>query len=73
MVILIFFSSIQGLNWWETSEDLNTLYLGLGGLAYAAEYRQDAVRKLRNPFLNLSAFMRLNKKRRRDLGLKLRL
>ena len=54
---------IKGLNWWESSEDLNTLYLGLGGLAYGAEYREASVRTLRNPFNDLYGFIKQDRKR----------
>ena len=54
---------IEGLNWWESSEDLNTLYLGLGGLAYGAEYREASVKTLRNPFNDLYGFIKQDRKR----------
>lgn len=44
------FDDIEGLNWWESSEDLNKLYLGLGGLAYTAENRQEFTKARRNIF-----------------------
>ena len=33
-------NDIEGLNWWESNEDLNKLYIGLTGLSYASEDRE---------------------------------
>lgn len=44
---------LEGLNWWESGEDLNKLYLGLGGLSYSADSHQDAVTDRFTPTANL--------------------
>jgi len=71
--VVAIFDDIEGLNWWESSEDLNTLYLGLGGLAYGAEYREASVKTLRNPFNDIYGFLKQDSKRRGDLKLRLKL
>ncbi len=49
---------IEGLQWWESLEDMNNLYLGLGGLSYSAENRQEKVTNLRNPYDDLFSTFR---------------
>ena len=44
--IMQIFSDIEGLLWWESCNDMNKLYLSLGGLSYTAENRQENVRKM---------------------------
>ena len=42
------FNDIEGLHWWESCNDLNKLYVSLGGLAYCGDYRQESVRRIRD-------------------------
>ena len=46
--IMQIFSDIEGLLWWESCNDMNKLYLSLGGLSYTGEHRQERVSKLRS-------------------------
>jgi prepilin-type processing-associated H-X9-DG protein len=43
---------LEGLEWWDSTLDLNCLYLGLSGLAYSGPDRQETVTVMRNRVLN---------------------
>ncbi len=45
------FHDLEGLEWWESTEDLSALYIGLAGFAYSGEGYQEIVGKQRNPGL----------------------
>ena len=46
--LMSIFNDVEGLHWWESTNDLNKLYVSLGGLAYCGDYRQPRVDKVRN-------------------------
>ena len=62
------FDDIEGLNWWESCADLNSLYLGLGGLAYSAENRQEYVSTMRNSLNDMFSSLKAGRQYKKKYG-----
>ncbi len=71
------FNDLDGLSWWESTQDLSELFIGLSGISYSGEENQDYVLKRRYPavylFDNLKISWATRKKYRIDPKLTLKL